>query len=458
MTSESNEGRDQCDVAVIGAGLSGLVAARKLRRQGADVRVLEARDRVGGRLYTESMAGRDDVRADLGGQWVGPAQTRILELLDELGIDRIRQYHKGLNCLAIGGDTRHFSGDIPAIGPAGLLALQWALFRIDRLTAVIDPEQPHQWSEAERWDGITVESWKRRNVPSREARICIDMVVRAIFAAEPSEVSMLHFLFYARSGQGLMTLATIDGGAQQDRLLGGAQGVCKKLATFIEDDLCLGSPVEVVRSDEEGVVIDHRRGTIGARYAVVAMAPSMWRKIEWRPGLSGRRMQLSQRMPMGSVIKSIAYYERPFWRDNGLSGEFLSDGGGAQMGFDYTQHPGAPPALVGFMIGKYARYWTEQSPSERRAVVLSTFARFFGPQAAEPTHFFQKNWLEDRWAQGCYAGLMAPGAWTSAGDVLRRPEGPIHWAGTETAVKGNGYMDGAVEAGRRAADEVLRRL
>lgn len=445
-------GKESCDVVVIGGGLSGLVAARRLKRAKVDVQVVEARDRVGGRLYTHRPEGGP--MAELGGQWIGPGQDRILELVEEFKIQRVRQYNQGKHSLSIGGDLRTFRGEIPALGPMGLAAMQWAIFRLDWLGRSIDLDAPFTSKNAELWDSMTVETWKRRNVPSEEARICVDMAVRAIFAAEPTEISMLHFLFYLKSGKSLMTLASVDGGAQQERLVGGTQGLCEEVAKEIADQLRLETPVKAVICSDDGVEVVCEGLRINARRAIVAMAPAMWRNIDWQPGLDGRRMQLSQRMPMGAVIKVFAFYDRPFWREKGFSGEFLTDGAGLQMGFDYVGVEREFPGLVGFMTGRYARAWSSRSEEDRKVAALSTFARFFGDEALRPRFFYEKDWVADRWSQGCYAGLMVPGAWTDAGQIMRKPEGPLHWAGTETAVRGNGYMDGAVEAGRRAAAEV----
>ncbi len=447
----------ECDVVVVGAGLSGLVAARRLSRAGLDVHVVEARDRVGGRLYTEETMGSRRFHADLGGQWVGPEQTHILGLLDELEVETFAQYNEGQHCLFVDGKRHAYRGDIPSIGALGLVNLQWAFFRINRLSAALDPRMPHRWSEAKKWDAMTVETWLRRHLKDPRAMSCMVGLVRAVFAAEPCEVSMLQFLFYMRSGNGVMSLAGVEGGAQQDKLVGGAQKICEKLARPMEKSLHLESPVRRISQDNSSVTVVCDEVRITADFAVVAMAPAMWGAIDWEPALCGSRMQLSQRMPMGSVIKSVAFYEEAFWRERGFSGQFVDDSGVVQLGFDYTLEEGQPPALVGFIVGAAARKWTRRSEADRKAAVLSSFARIFGDQALEPICFLQKDWLADRWAQGCYVGMMAPGAWAEGGEVIRRPQGRIHWAGTETAVEGNGYMDGAVEAGMRAAREITAR-
>ena len=159
------------------------------------------------------------------------------------------------------------------------------------------------------------------------------------------------------------------------------------------------------------------------------------------------------RMPMGSCIKYVATYDRAFWREAGFSGEAFSDTGPTTTTFDDSSHDGSQPALVTFSDGGVARVWGDRPPEERRQAVLAEFARFFGPQAAHPTEFVEKNWNEDPWSGGCYAGVMGPGVMTDCGSALRQPCGRIHWAGTETAIEWTGYIDGAIESGQRAAGE-----
>jgi monoamine oxidase len=191
---------------------------------------------------------------------------------------------------------------------------------------------------------------------------------------------------------------------------------------------------------------------------IVAIPPLLAGRIRFASGLSPRREQLMARMPMGSCIKYVATYDRAFWREAGFSGEAFSDTGPTTTTFDDSSHDGSQPALVTFSDGSVARVWGDRPPEERRQAVLAELARFFGPQAAHPTGFIDKNWSEDPYSGGCYAGVMGPGVMTDFGSALRQPCGRIHWAGTETAVEWTGYIDGAIESGQRAAGEVAARL
>jgi len=445
----------EVDVIVVGAGLSGLAAARRLAGSGARLAVLEARDRVGGRTLTVTHEG---AAIDLGAQWVGPTQDRVLALCRELGVRTYPQHLAGRKVLALGGRTRTYRGTIPRISLVGLVSLGLALRKIDRLTGRVDLERPWATPKAAELDGETLETWKRRHLPTRDARAVVDIAARSIFAAEPSELSFLYFITYLASGGGLMRLAEVDGGAQQDRLAGGAQQLSLRLAEPLGPALHLACPARAIRQDDAGVTVDHARGAIRGRYAVLAVPPGLSAAIAFEPPLPPARAQLVQRTPMGSAIKHIFTYPRAFWRERGLSGEAVCDTGPVRLAFDVTSEDGRVPALVAFMLGESARTYGGKPEAERRAEVLAALARFFGPEAAHPSSWHEKSWVADPWSGGCYAGLMSPGVMTSVGHALREPIGRVHHAGTETAVRWAGYLDGAIEAGERAADEVLARL
>ncbi len=436
------------DAVVIGAGLSGLCAARRLREAGLRVTVVEARDRVGGRTLSRRLG--DDV-VDLGGQWIGPTQRRIAKLADELGVETFPQRHQGDKVLGIDGKRSPDAGEIPGLGVPGLVRLPATIWRLDRLAKRIPKARPWEAPDAAEHDALSVGAWLDAHVRSDRTRAVLDIATRAILACEPSEVSFLHFLFYLRSGGGLMRLARIADGAQERRFVGGAQQLSEKLAARL--DVTLESPVRAVEQDEDEVRVVSGRGTLRARRVVMAVPPALVDAMELSPQPPPMRDQLLQRMPMGSVIKCIAVYPRPFWRERGLSGEAVSTTGPVRLAFDDSAHDDSQHQLVGFLLGRTA---TEHpDPAPRREAVLACLAELFGHEAREPTHYVDQDWTRERWSGGCYVGLMPPGLMTTAGPVIREPWGRVHFAGTETATEHVGYLDGAIEAGERAADEVL---
>lgn len=440
------------DVVIVGAGLAGLAAARRLEALGRSVLVLEARDRVGGRTLSHRLSSGDVI--DLGAQWIGPGQDRIAALVGELGLHPFPQRCEGKKVLALGDKVSTYKGDIPSLPVLGLLSLHTAIQRIDRLSAEVPLEAPHRAPKARAWDAMTVETWKQRNVPTAGARALVDVAVEAIFAASPREISLLHFLLYLRSGGGLMKLSTIRGGAQQTRLREGFQEVSRRLAETIRGPVLLEAPARRILQDGEGVTVQHARGEARGRFAVVAVPPALAGRIEHDPPLPAARDQLTQRMPMGSVIKCVAVYERPFWRDRGLSGEAVCDRDPVRIAFDDSPEDGGHGAIVAFLLADAARRAGAAPPEARRREVLAALARFFGEEAARPVEYVEKDWSAEPWSRGCYAGVMPPGVLTEYGAALREPVGRVHWAGTETAVRWMGYMDGALESGERVAQEI----
>ncbi len=444
------------DVVVIGAGVAGLTTARALTQAGASVVVLEARERVGGRTLTRSLGG--DV-VDLGGQWVGPHQRHILRLADSLGLKRFPQFHHGTKLLDVRGERRTYRGKVPALPLLGLLDLQRNVWRLDRLARSVPLERPDLASRAAEWDGMTLEDWKQRHVPTWGARAALDIASRAIFAAEPSELSFLHFLFYVHSNNGLMPLTEIEGGAQAERFRTGAQSVSLKLAEALPSGrIVLSTPVRAVLQDAHGVTVHAEGRTWRARHAVVATPPALAGKLDFGTELPAARRRAHADIPMGSVIKVVATYSKPFWREAGFSGEAVSDVGPLRLCFDDSGPDGHHPALVGFFLGDSARAWTGRPAEERQRVALEGFARFFGPAALKPTAIADLDWVAEPFSAGCYVGLPRPGVLSSIGDALRQPFGRVHWAGTETATEGCGYLDGAVQSGERAATELAARL
>jgi monoamine oxidase len=441
------------DVIVVGAGLAGLCAARDLVKRGMSCLVLEARDRVGGRTLSHRLS-RDVI--DLGGQWIGPKQHRLAALAGELGVERFPQYDTGTKILSWGGKLQRYEGDLPRLSLLAQLELLWASKRLEKFQRELPPERPWAAARACEWDSITLESWKLRNMRAAGARLFLDIVTRAVFTSEPRDLSFLFFLNYLRSGQGLESLISIRGGAQQERFVGGAQQISQRLADKLGNRVILSAPVRAIEQHEDGVIVRSDVGQFTAERVIVAVPPLLAGRIHYESPLPADRDQITARMPMGSVIKYVATYERAFWREAGMSGEAFSDTGPTVTTFDDSSHDGTQPALVTFSDGEVARVWGARSPEDRRQGVLDELARFFGPEALEPSDFIEKNWNDDAWSRGCYVGVTGPGALTSFGEALRRPCGRIHWSGTETADQWLGYLDGAIQSGERAAAEVGR--
>lgn len=444
------------DAIVIGGGLSGLAAAHRLYSAGKHVRVLEARERVGGRTRTVDFEGGP---VDLGAQWIGPGQTRVLALCRELDIGHYGQYEIGEKLLEYDGEVRRYRGFLPKLPVFALAELGLALHRIDRAANQVPLDAAWQAKKAAKLDGRDVGSWLHEQAFSHAARTTLRIATEAVFAAHPREISLLHFLHYVRAGGGIDNLTRIRGGAQNWKIEGGAQRLSERLVERLERVVWAGSPVQAIEQDEHEVRVHTERGVHRAARAIVALAPALASRIEFTPALPERRVALQQHMKMGRVIKAIFAYELPFWRSLGLSGESISADLSVRMTFDACgPRSSAPARLVAFVLGDQADRLGKVSATVRREAITADLVRLFGPEAARPIAYVDCNWAEEPWSAGCYAGLLGPGRMTELGPALREVVGRVHFAGTEAATRWTGYMEGAIESGERAAGEVALAL
>lgn len=450
----------RCEVLVAGAGYAGLSAARTLRRAGVDVVVAEARPRVGGRVWSEAL--RSGVVVDHGGQWIGPGQDHLQALADELGVGTFPTFSTGAGVEVRHGDRHTYAGLIPTSDPTAAAEGVEAIFELDLAAQQVPLEEPWTAAEAASLDEQTLGSWLSDHLKSPASRSTIDAAVKGIFGAEPSEMSLLFALFYLHAGGGLMNLARTTGGAQERRFAGGAQQMALAMADELEDRVLLSAPVRVVAHGPQGVRVelagDRASTTVQARQMVVAMPPAISGALEWDPPLPAMHRQLSMRAPMGAVTKVHAVYEAPFWRDEGLNGQLVADTGALRVTFDDSPPDGGPGVLVGFVAGHDCRRLEESDDVQRRRVVLDDLARAFGPRAGRPLEVVEQRWCLERFTGGGPVAVFVPGLLTGCGPALRHPVGPVHWAGTETATRWCGYIDGALSSGERAAAEVLAAL
>lgn len=445
----------RADVVVVGAGLSGLCAARRLVQQGVNVTVLEARDRVGGRTWTQDIG---QGRFDVGGQWIGPGQERVRALVDELGLETFRTYTQGKKVLEVGGKVSTYKSSIPSLSVVSLIQMQGAMSYLDRVRKRIPPSAPMSAEGASQLDSETLETWMHRFVKSDKVSGVFDAAVRTIFGTEARDLSALYFLMYMNSGGGLQRIVEADDGAQQDRFTLGAQSISEALAKELGDAVMLSAPVRTLQQGGEGIEAVSDAGVVSAKYCVVAVPPSLAGRIDYEPMVSVARDQLTQRFAMGATVKVLVTYERAFWRESGFSGEVVSSDGPLSIVYDNTSHDGKQAALVGFIVGKHARQWSSQPPADRERRVLAALARFFGDEARLCQEYHELDWGAEPWSRGCPVGGLPPGVLSNSFAHIRKPEGRIHWAGTEAATEWMGYMEGAIQSGERAADEVLRRL
>ncbi len=448
------------DVVVVGAGISGLTAARRLAGKGRSVVVLEARNRVGGRTLNHDVAPGRPVEA--GGEYVGPTQNRIAAVCKELGIGIYEAYLEGDNSYIADGRVQRYTGDIPP-EPASLLQLNEVLTSIDEIARTVDLDDVSRTPNASVLESDTIASWLRGKggvVDSARVRQLVECLVEPSFGAGMNEVSLLLFArFVAHSGDEnhVGTVERMLGsknGAQDSRILGGSQLVSFGLAKDLR--VVLNAPVRRIEQTAGGATVVSDGGTWKAKNVVVAIPPPLAAAIDFRPGLPTEHRQLLQRSPMGALMKIEAVYDKPFWREDGLSGAAVAvdDGGPCRVLFDNTPPEGSPGVLFGFCGGAGWRQWAGRPVAQRRAAALQQFARYTGPRALKAIDYFEQDWAREPWSAGGPVALPAPGTLSGYGSWIRRPHGVVHWAGTETSDYWAGFMDGAVRAGERVAREL----
>lgn len=438
------------DVIVIGAGLAGLTAAREIRRGGAQPIVLEARPRIGGRVVSEPIG--DGKVVEMGGQWLAPRNQRLTALAREAGIGLFPTYRTGASLLAVGGETRRQRGPLPPLRPAALLDVARARFRLDRLARTVPANAPWDAPMARDLDAATLGSWIGENLRTREGAALLRVAARTIWGAEPERLNLLQTLGYIHGAGNFDALTTRE---LQTRVEGGSARLADALAAGLGDAIKLEHPATRVTQTAGGVEVHAAGRAYTASQVIVAVPPELASELEFKPRLPPRRTQALRSLPMAAVTKVCAVYDRPFWREAGLSGQAIVSSGFVSAVFDNSPPDGTPGVLLGFVAGQRCHELAAMDSDRRQAAVLETFIRLFGQRAASPLLFLEKDWSSDRWTRGCYFGLATARSLTGVLRTLAEPAGRVHWAGAETATHNYGGMDGAMSSGIRAAAETL---
>jgi monoamine oxidase len=421
------------------------------------VAVVEARIRLGGRCQTGEYSGEF---FDLGGHWIGGHQPRIRQLIDEIGLETKKQYDSGTHMLCLLQKMHNYAGNISSLNSFGeiLSELEGHVKTWDKEMMLFDPCNPEKSESAKQFDRITLAEWQTQNMKSEEAKNLMTLLMTSIFTVQPSQISYLWWLYYLRGGHGYSVLTDIQNGAQQSKIVGGCEQILSHIAKQIgSQNIFLRSPVTKITQTSSSVVISTQNGkTFNCKYVIVTAPPAVCHHIHFEPALPSGLSQLHQTFKMGTVIKFYVIYSHRWWLTKGLSGEMLSDEDPLTFTYDATTEK--VPALIAFCCADNARKWMGRPFDEMKKAVVDQLVKIYGDEAAKPEQVLVRPWTEeDVWAGGGYAGSLPVNS-LSLYRHMREHHGRVYFASTELALDWCGYFEGAVEAGQRAASEVLTLL
>ena len=443
------------DVIIVGAGIAGLTAAHELTKRGISVCILEANDRIGGRIL--DIKSKHGHILPLGATWIGPDEEKVPALMAEAGLETVPQYETGDVIVRLCGTQQVApSTDDARVGPFPLPAegipedfLQ-AIHILDQLCQEISLERPYDHPRAAEWDQITAAEWLETVGKSEKGKALLHLVVGGELCAELEDFSFLCLLFLWRS----IIVPMID----DRRIKGGPHQLVQWLSKQIGERIHLQSPVHAIQQDDDSVTVHTNQQTVMGKYLIMTIPPHLHTPIEFQPPLPESHRQVTSKSQMGKAIKVFVVYPTAFWRTMGLSGMSLTDDGILNSTFDVSPEDSEHGMLVGFISGRRARLWHDRSPEEREVAVMEQLINLFGEQAASPIDYVEHNWIAEPWTGGCYCAIMPTNVLAAHGPAIRTPVERIHWAGTETAALWYGSMEGAITSGERAAQEVAERL
>ncbi|MCT9002183.1 flavin monoamine oxidase family protein [Microbacterium memoriense] len=441
------------DVVVVGAGAAGLTAAHELKKAGLSVAVLEARDRVGGRLWTDVI---DGAMLEIGGQWVSPDQQALIDTVAELGLETFSRYREG-DSVYVGPDgvAHRFTGELFPVSPETEKVIAEITERLDAMVAEIDPDRPWAHERAAEWDSVSWDAWLRAQTDDDEAVRNLAFATGSAMLTKPTHsFSLLQSLLMAASAGSYSHLVDADF-ILDKRVVGGLQQVPLLLAERLGDDVFLNQPVRTLEWSDAGVTAIADGITVHARQAVLALAPVLYNRISFVPAMPRFQHQMHQHLSMGFVIKVHAVYDRPFWREQGLSGTAFSPYELSHEAYDNTNHEDERGTLVGFVSDQHADDVFLLSAEERKERILESLSHYYGPEAKNPIVYYESDWGSEEWTRGAYAASFDLGGLHRYGSELRTPVGPIRFACSDLAGAGYQHVDGAIRMGRLVAQQIL---
>ncbi len=442
---------------VVGAGLSGLTTALSLRSQGWDVTVLEARDRVGGRVHTLHRPFAGGIHVEAGGESIDVNHDQIQALARHYRLPLARRPPDKLETAAVWLDGRRTRLDaLSTANPAmlsGYVAFGAGLLA---LAGDLDPDHPELAPRAEEWDARTLQSYADTQSLDPAAELLVQSDYRGNFNAQMDQVSLLFAL-----QQAVADASLTETGTEIYRIAAGNSALPEAMASDLGTVVHLSTPVTRVDQHPWGVRV--HAGPAGAApfdaaRLVLAAPPPALRGITFSPALPTGVAAMVAGLDLGHALKVSTEYRTRFWRDEGLSG-FTITGLPFGIGWESTDSApggaGRPGVLTQFVTGDAAAAGARLPSGRRIASFQAQLDTVYPEGVARRTGVATTMaWADERYTGGGYA-VFAPGQMAPYWPLLRQPHGAVWFAGEHTETLA-GYMESAVRSGHRVAAAIGR--